>query len=393
MRHSLLFVILLCWVLSACTFGIPDSDSTPLPYPAAVTPSREPASPKSIFPSCNPVVIPYDSTGPGDSPSPALDAGPSLRSLAEKRGLRIGAAVFPEGLNDPAYAHLLAQEFNLLIPETVMRLKYVQPEPGRFDFSQADSLVAFAQANHMEVYGHVLVWDGDLPAWITEHSFTRDEMIQLLCTHIKTVVNHYRGQIYAWIVVNEAFDDNGQLRDTLYMHSIGPDYIAMAFQWANEADPSAILVLNETFAEGMNRKSQAVYALAQGLLARDIPIHAIGLQMHVILGGRPTSDELLANLQRITALGLDAHITEMDIRTQYSPDPPQVIATQEAETYRQALAACLQVPGCRVFATWGLTDRYSWIKWLTGHPDAPLLFDQNFQPKPAYFALLDLLKQ
>ena len=354
------------------------------------------ASPKTIFPSCNPVILPTDpalaAAFATATPAPA-DAAPTLRSLAEKRGLRIGAAAFLEGVSDAEYAGLLSREFNMLTPENAMNMKYSQPQPGQFDFTRADTLVAFAQANQMAVYGHVLVWDGDLPDWITGRSFTREEMMQVLCTHIKTVVNHYRGQVYAWTVVNEPFDNKGQLRNTLFLQSIGPDYIAMAFQWANEADPSAVLVLNETYAEGLNRKSQAVYALAQGLLNNGVPLHAVGLQMHVVLGSAPTSDELQANMQRLAGLGLQVYITEMDIRTQYSSESTPEITTRFTQIYQQSMAACLKTPACRIFNTWGLTDRYTWITWWTGNPDSPLLFDQDYQPKPAYFALLELLKE
>ena len=398
LRNTFYYLFLFGWLVAGCSLVGPASSPTgPAEIAAPPTAFSPPAaSPKTIFPSCSPVIVPVDPalatafTTP--TPAPA-DSPPTLRSLAEKRGLRIGAAVFPEGVTDPAYASLLGREFNMLTPENAINMKYSQPQPGQFDFTRADTLVAFAQANQMAVYGHVLVWDGDLPDWITGRSFTREQMMQVLCTHIKTVVNHYRDQVYAWTVVNEPFDDKGQLRNTLFLQSIGPDYIAMAFQWANEADPSAVLVLNETYAEGLNRKSQAVYALAQGLLNNGVPLHAVGLQMHVILGSAPTSDELQANMQRLAGLGLQVYITEMDIRTQYSSESTPEITTRFTQIYQQSMAACLRTPACRIFNTWGLTDRYTWITWWTGNPDSPLLFDQDYQPKPAYFALLELLKE
>ena len=394
MRHTIFCVFLLCWLCAACSpaapTASPDAPAAPLATPTAVFPP--PANPKTVFPSCSPVIVPPVWTTFAAATPAAPDAPPSLRRLAEKHGLHIGAAAFPEGVSDPAYAGLLAGEFNMLTPENALNMKYSQPQPGQFNLTRPDTLVAFAQANHMAVYGHTLVWDGELPGWITERSFMREEMMQALCVHIKTLVYHYRGQVYAWTVVNEPLDESGMLRNTLFLKTIGPDYIAMAFQWANEADPSAILVLNETYAEGLNRKSQAVYALAQGLLANGTPLHAVGLQMHVTLSGAPTPDELLANMQRLAGLGLHVHITEMDIRTQYSHDSAAEITARFTQIYLQTMAACLQTPACRVFTTWGLTDRYSWIPGWTGNPDAPLLFDQDYQPKPAYFALIELLK-
>lgn len=392
MRTCALLTFLTCCLLVACSLS-PTTASPNKPSPTATYPP--PASPKYIYPSCQPAIIPNDvarfSSFPTRTPRTS-DTLVSLRSLAENRALYIGAAVSSTGLSDSAYTSLLSREFNMLTPENSLQMKFTQAQPGQFNFTQSDTFLAFAQANHMAYYGHALVWDGELPGWITQRSFTREEMMSILCTHIKSVVGHYRGQAYAWTVVNEPFDKNGLLRKTLFLDAIGPDYIAMAFQWANEADPAAILVLNETYAEGLSLKSQAVYALAQGLLKNNTPLHAIGMQMHVTLNNAPTPDELLANMQRLADLGLQVHITEMDIRTQYSQDTAPEISTSFTQIYRQTLAACLQVAACRVFTTWGVTDHYSWIPSWTGNPDSPLLFDKNYQPKPAYFALIELLK-
>jgi endo-1,4-beta-xylanase len=176
------------------------------------------------------------------------------------------------------------------------------------------------------------------------------------------------------------------------MRVIGPEYIGMAFQWAREADPDALLILNEHSAEGLNEKSQAVYAFVEGLLRQGLPIDGVGLQMHVWLWGPPTKDELLANMRRLAQLGLQAHITAMDVRTQYTQDSRQQELAVQAETYRQALAGCLSAPNCNVFITWGLTDSTSSIPELTGTPDIPLLFDEAGAAKPAFDAILGVLK-
>ena len=391
MKPTLIAYLLLCLAAVACS--LPQS-AGPLSAPVTL---ESPAAPKAAFSSCQPANLPGKAAPPASFPTPtafpSANPAPTLRGLADSRGLYIGAAVFPEGLSDPAYASLLSKEFNILTPENVMKWNLIHPEAERFDFAPADALVAFARANGMAVYGHTLVWDAALPEWMTAGSFSRDELMSLLCIHIKTVVSHFRGQVVAWDVLNEALDDQGRLRDTIFLRVIGPEYIAMSFQWAHEADPNAILVFNEAHAEGLNHKSQSVYALAQGLLELGVPIHAIGLQMHLIQDGPPTSEELAANIQRLSDLGLAVHITEMDVRLQYSAGTPADLLARQAQTYRQALEACLSVSGCRVFTAWGLTDRYSWIPGYTGSPDAPLLFNQEGQPKPAYYALLEALAQ
>jgi endo-1,4-beta-xylanase len=166
----------------------------------------------------------------------------------------------------------------------------------------------------------------------------------------------------------------------------------MAFQWAREADPDALLIYNDFSAEGMNPKSQAIYVMTQSLLKMGIPIDGVGLQMHVFLDGPPTPQELAENMRRLADLGLQVHITEMDVRTYTSQAGPEEKMAAQAQVYRAALAACLQAPNCNVFVTWGLSDRYSWIPGYFKVADAPLLFDQNNQPKPAYQAVFEALQ-
>jgi endo-1,4-beta-xylanase len=356
-----------------------------------------PPPPTPGFPSCDPAPIPpfQDSPPAFGTPTPTLAGevpGVTLRSLADRHSMYVGAALNAGQLDLPGRAEMLSREFNMLIPSNHMKWEFIHPEPQRYDFSGGDRLVAFARANGMKVYGHTLVWDRQQPAWLIEGQHSREEWIEILCTHIKTVVGHYRGQVYAWHVINEALNQDGTLRDTLWLRAIGPEYIPMAFQWAREADPDALLIYNEFESEGLSQKSDAVYALVKGMLKMGIPIDGVGLQMHIWLDGPPTPQDLAANMGRLAELGLQAHITEIDVRTQYSSQTPAQKMSEQAETYQRAFAACMAAPNCNVFVTWGISDADSWIPEHTGHPDAPLLFDQDGQPKPAYFAILDLLR-
>lgn len=324
-------------------------------------------------------------------PIPTLTTEPTLRALAEARGFWIGAAADAKAISqEPRYAELLAQEYNMLTPENVMKFEYIHPEPERYDFSLADLLVDFAQAHGMAVRGHTLVWHNQLPKWILQGQFTQDEWMTILREHIHTVVGHYRGKVVAWDVVNEAFDEQGTLRDTIWLRHIGPQYIALAFQWAHEANPQAKLFYNDYGAEGLSPKSEAVYQMVQGLLKEGIPIHGVGLQMHIALNTAPATSEVVANMQRLGALGLEMHITEMDVRIAENNTLQGL--KQQAEIYGDMLGVCLSAANCKAFVVWGLTDRYSWIPQYFGVADAPLPFDENFQPKPAYYALMDVLK-
>ena len=221
--------------------------------PTGTAESTPPAT-RTIFPTCEPApgIQPYQYP-PEQEHIPVTEV-PSMRLLARGRQIFVGAATDPGYLKDAVASQLLAREFNMLVPEVAMKWEVIHPEPGRYDFSRGDALVTFARQHQMAVRGHVLVWDLQMPAWVTKGQFTRPEWIQILCTHIKSVVGHYRGQIYAWDVVNEAVNQDGTLRNTFWMRQLGPEHIAMAFQWAHEADPDAKLFYNDNGGEGQNRK-------------------------------------------------------------------------------------------------------------------------------------------
>lgn len=326
----------------------------------------------------------------------------SLRETAQGSGVLIGTAVRPAQLSEAAYASTLAREFNMLEPEDALKWEVVHPERQAFDFSQADQIVDFAVLHKMKVRGHTLVWHRQNPRWLPDGEYTSRELAQILEQHIKTVVRHYRGKIFAWDVVNEAFDElhPGTLRSTIWRDQPGIErvqkgssYIERCFRWAHEADPQALLFYNEAEAETVNPKSDAVYAMVRDFRQRGVPIDGVGLQMHVP-NLHPDVASISANIKRLTALGIQVHITEMDVALPVDPNGnarPENLQRQ-ADLYRQIAAACLAHPGCTAIQTWGFTDKYSWIgshsKQTQG---AALLFDRNYRAKPAYDALRDAL--
>ena len=321
---------------------------------------------------------------------PATAAEP-LRALALSSGIRFGAAVDVEVLNtDKAYARLLAREFNLVTPENAMKFSVVQPERGRFDFTQADALIEFAKAHAMQVNGHVLVWHQQLPDWLTQGNFSRDELKAILHEHIQTVVTRYRGQVTTWDVAAEAVDEDGRLRETFWSRGIGPDYLALAFNWAHEADPQARLRYNDYGGEGAGPKSDGIYDLVAALRMRGIPIHGVGLQMHVSLKDAPRASDVRINMKRLAALKLETHITEMD--AMLTMPATRADLKKQATLYRNMLQACLAVPQCRSFSTWGVTDRYSWIPEFFPGQGAALLFGSNDRAKPACHSVRRLLR-
>jgi endo-1,4-beta-xylanase len=309
----------------------------------------------------------------------------ALRALAARNDLRIGTAVDTNALaNDATYQRLVAEQFNTVTPENVMKWQLVEPQRGQLDFAAADGLVAFAQAHGQRVRGHTLVWHNQLPGWLGTGSFTPDELRAILRRHIIDEVGHFRGRIWQWDVVNEAFNDDGTLRESIWLRHLGPGYIADAFGWAREADPGALLFYNDYNIEGRNPKSDAVYALVQRLRAEGVPIDGVGLQGHLgVQLGFP--DDVPENMARFTALGLRVAVTEADVRIPLPTDDPK--ARAQAEGYGVLLRACLLTAQCLSFTVWGFSDRYQWVPGVFAGQGSAALYDENFVPKPAYRAM------
>jgi endo-1,4-beta-xylanase len=317
-------------------------------------------------------------------------------ATAKDRGLRdvakrplVGTAVDMSALaNDPTYKAAIAREFNTVTPENVMKWETVEPQQGVTDFSQGDALVRFARANHQAVRGHTLVWHSQLPTWLTSGTFTNEQLEAILRRHIFEEAGHFRGRIYAWDVVNEAFNEDGTLRDTIWLRALGPDYIAKAFIWAHKADPHARLYYNDYNLESIGPKSDAALALVKQLKARHVPIDGVGFQGHLGIQ-YPYPDTFGDNLQRFAAAGFDVAITEADVRM-VLPVTPEKLATQ-ATYFGDMMRSCVAVRRCVTFTLWGFTDKYSWVPGFFAGEGAATPLDEAFQAKPAYFALRDAL--
>ncbi len=284
--------------------------------------------------------------------------------------------------------------------EDAMKWWTVRHTPGAFDFRDGDEVVRFAQAHRMKVRGHCLVWDHNNPDWLVQGHFPPAELSRLLQEHITTVMQHYAGQVFAWDVVNEALDEKGQVKNSPWynrpgigLSDKGTAYIEQAFRWARAADPQALLFYNEAEGEGLNLKSDTIYAMVKDFKQRGVPIDGVGIQMHTEQLNIDTG-AISANIARLTALGLQVHITELDVSLPLDgsgqPQPGDLL--RQAEVYRGIVRACLQSPGCTAIQTWGFTDKYSWIgSHSHGTRGAALPFDRTYQPKPAYDAIMSEL--
>ncbi|NJP47367.1 endo-1,4-beta-xylanase [Actinacidiphila epipremni] len=321
---------------------------------------------------------------PGHSKPGGSDPAP-LRALAQKAGIRIGTAVNSDALADEApYEAKVGSEFSSVSPENVMKWDTVEPARGTYNYTQADALVSYAKAHGQLVRGHTLVWYNQLPSWVTSGDFTADQLRQVLHDHITSEVKHFKGKIWQWDVVNEAFNDDGSYRDDIWLQKLGPSYIEDAFRWAHQADPKAVLFINDYNIEGVNAKSTAVYDLVAKLRKEGVPLQGVGIQGHLDTQ-YPAPHDIATNMARFDKLGVQTAITEADVRIPLPADNTEVEAQNEA--YQTLLEGCLLTRNCTDFTVWGFTDKYSWVPSTFKGEGQANIFDENYQPKTAYTAL------
>ncbi|WP_299411955.1 endo-1,4-beta-xylanase [Acaryochloris sp. IP29b_bin.148] len=331
---------------------------------------------------------------------PSHDAQP-LRELAAQKNLLYGAATQKRFLtSDPIFASYFQRECGVLTPEVELKWKRLRPTPNEFNFNDGDWLANFAAQNQMALRGHTLVWHKGLPPWFATHINAlnaRDQMLK----HIETVVGHFAGRVHSWDVVNEAVFPLHHRRDGLrenpWLQMLGPNYIEMAFQAAAAADPNTLLVYNEValdFDEN-DKKRAATLALLQRLKAKKVPIHALGIQGHLRGKTKINAEKLKTFLREVSALGLKIMITELDVTDRAFPRDIDQRDRQVAEIYSEYLSVVLQEPAVNALITWGLSDRYIWLKNEARKDVAlprPLPLDRQMNRKLAWSAIANNLK-
>jgi endo-1,4-beta-xylanase len=320
---------------------------------------------------------------PAPAPAPPPPAAPE-----PLRRVPLGASVIEEKLRtDLLYEAALRREFASLTPENEMKMEWLQPERGRWNFEAADRLVAYAQAHGKEVRGHALVFGKQTPPWVGR-LLLPDDAAKALKEHITTVMHRYRGRVSTWDVVNEALADDGAYRPNAWHDKLGDRYVDLAFQYARAADPAAHLVYNEFDAEIGNAKRTAVMGLVRRLKAAGL-IDGVGLQLHTDATKAPSHAQLLETMRLYEAMGVGVEITEMDVLSKGDGKPDTLAArlTRQADVYAVAATACAEVPACSRLTVWGVSDRYSWM----GIDQLPLLLDAEFRPKPALAAVRQVI--
>lgn len=348
----------------------------------------------------------------GAMPSSAGQDVPALKDVF-KNCFMIGGAVNRSVATgrDPNAAAIAEKHFSTISPENDLKWQLVHPQPNQYNWAPADSYVAFGEKNKMFLIGHCLVWHSQVPPWVFRdeagNAPTRDALLARMKDHILTVVGRYQGRIKGWDVVNEALDDSGKMRNTPWLRIIGEgsedkkyDHIENAFRWAHEADPEAELYYNDYNLDTSKAKADAAAAIVKDLKSKGLRIDGVGIQLH---GGLtyPRPESLDYAVTTLAATGVKVMITELDIKTQTrgprGADVSQVnrASTTDANAATAETQKKLAAKYAEIFSVllrhkkditrvtfWGVYDKTSWIG------GSPLLFDRNYQPKEAFFAVV-----
>ncbi len=318
---------------------------------------------------------------------------------------------------EPKIMQFVTDQFNAITSENAMKWDSIHPKQNEYTFTQADSFVAFGLRNHMFIVGHTLLWHQQIPKWIFEDNMgkqvSRDTLLKRLHNHIFTVVGRYKGKVNGWDVVNEALEENGELRKSKWLEIIGDDYIEKAFEYAHEADPNALLFYND-FNNEMPAKRLGTIKIIKDLQSKGIRIDGVGIQAHWHLDF-PSTDVIDSSIREFSALGVKVMFTEFDINVlprpdnysgaevsdqftmnkKYNPYPNSLpdsmqkkLATRYADIFKVFLKYKVDVS--RV-TFWGIYDKQSWLNdWpIKGRTNYPLLFDRNCKPKPAFYSIIE----
>jgi endo-1,4-beta-xylanase len=335
----------------------------------------------------------------------AITGAGSLKAHAAARGLLTGCAVNANLFrDDEGFRKLLTEQYSIVVPENCLKWNIVRPTADTYNFADADSLVAFAEAHGMKVRGHNFVWHEALPKWFAG-TVNKDNAQKFLVDHIHTVGRRYKGKMHSWDVVNEAIwipdgRPDGLRSSSPWFEMLGPGYIDLAFRTAREADPTALLTYNDYSIEydhdEQGKKRAAVLALLRRMKADNVPLDALGIQSHIHAVSKDGfSKGVRELLDGAKALGLQVFVTELDVND-------DAVATEDmaerdkivAEVYRNYLTTALDDTEVKAVLTWGVTDKNTWLnngtKFRKQHPDRlqrPLPFNPDYAPAPAFFAM------
>ncbi|HEX9827935.1 MAG TPA: endo-1,4-beta-xylanase [Flavobacteriaceae bacterium] len=327
----------------------------------------------------------------------------------------IGAAINENQIleKDSVVTALISKEFNSITAENIMKSMYIHPAKDSFAFNLTDKYVAFGEKHGMYIHGHTLIWHSQLAAWFADIKDST-EMVLAMEKHIKTIVDKYKGKIDSWDVVNEALNEDGTLRKSAFLESVGEDYLAFAFKWASDTDSKADLYYNDYNMTNLNKRNGAI-KMIEKIQDKGIKIDGVGMQGHWNLK-TPSIKDIEESIIAYSKLGLKVAITELDITVlpnpkdlvgaevsqgfegsekmnPYAKGLPDSIQTKLAQRYRDIFKLFLKHKDKISRVTfWGVSDGQSWLNgWpIKGRTNYPLVFDRELKPKQAYDSIMAL---
>lgn len=320
-------------------------------------------------------------------PATVNAATPTGTRLKDVQSRVLVGTEFPSGFttmsDSSTFLSVAKAEFGLVTPENCMKWDATEPSQNNFSFSEGDKLVDWAKNNNYKVHGHALVWHSQTPTWV--QNLGASAMESAMYNHIDKVMAHYKGKIPYWDVVNEAFEEDGNYRNSFWYRTLGKSFIEKAFIRAHAADPDAKLIYNDYNLEYTGSKSNGAYNMLKDLKSRGIPVNGVGFQMHLDIQYKIDYDDFAKNLQRFADLGLEIYITEMDVRV--SNNPPSSELQTQASYYKNIIEKCMAQPAVKAIQVWGFTDKYSWIPGTFSGRNDGLIFDRSYNPKPSYYTM------
>ncbi|MCR9286155.1 MAG: endo-1,4-beta-xylanase [Bacteroidetes bacterium] len=339
----------------------------------------------------------------------ARESTPIAQGLKDYADFPIGNSIsIRKIIEDEKYRTMIKQNFNSITSGNDMKMYTIGREEGKYNWEKADETLAFCERNNQRIFGHTLVWHLGLPKWIQNNGKEHgaDWVDEYLETYITKVVSRYKGKVAAWDVVNEAFETaGGNYRETFWYQYLGKEYIAKAFRYAHAADPEAELFYNDFNIERDTAKFLGVLKMIEELKSEGVPITGLGFQMHLRMD---IPDEVIAyTLKKAGETGLKIHFSELDIifnRHDDTKDGGEQVYKEltkemeqaQAEKYKNLVLMYRKyIPKNQQYGItfWGCNDRDTWIKRFFGIEDWPTVFDENLNPKRAYYGFMEGLKE
>jgi endo-1,4-beta-xylanase len=339
---------------------------------------------------------------------------PSLKEVF-KNDFAIGTALNLDQIEekDPGAALLVPQQFNMATPENIMKAEIIHPQWDKYNFYPGDKLIEYGKKHTIKINGHTLIWHSQLPAF-ARNIQDIDSFKTFFTDHINTVAGHYKGKIYSWDVVNEALNEDGSMRKSVFLNKLGENFVTEAFRLAQAASPGTELYYNDYNNEQPAKRAGCI-TLIKKIQAAGVRIDGVGIQGHWRIGQIPLQ-EIEESIIQYAALGLKVMITELDIEVlprnfqgadvnqRMGNDPslnpyvnglPDSVQQQLANDYEALFKLFLRHKDKIARITfWGVDDGQSWLNgWpVRGRTNYPLLFDRNFKPKPAFYKVIQAKK-